>query len=161
MNCDTVSVIVTTTTTDAKTTPLVLYPREAGDIDVTMDPDGIGASSIAADSIGASEIAANAIGASEIAADAIGASELATDAIGASELAASAVDEILDDTVDGTKTLREILCAISATQLGKSNGQGTSTVTFRNIDDDANVVVGTMDASFNRTAVTLTLGGCG
>ena len=75
-------------------------------------------------------------------------------------LSAAGIDAILDDTVDGTRTLREVLCAMAATQFGKNSGMGTTTVTFRNIDDDANVVVGTMDSSYNRTAVTLTLTGC-
>lgn len=36
MNADTVAIIVKTTTTDAKTTPIVLYPEEAGDIRVDV-----------------------------------------------------------------------------------------------------------------------------
>jgi phage baseplate assembly protein W len=36
MNADTVAVIVKTTTTGAKTTPIVLYPEEAGDIRVNL-----------------------------------------------------------------------------------------------------------------------------
>jgi hypothetical protein len=36
MNADTVAIIVKTTTTGAKTTPIVLYPVEAGDIDVDV-----------------------------------------------------------------------------------------------------------------------------
>ncbi len=75
-------------------------------------------------------------------------------------LTAAAVDAILDDTVDGTRTLREVLCAVAASQLGKSSGMGTTSVIFRNIDDDTNVIAGTMDSSFNRTGVTLSLGGC-
>lgn len=36
MNADTVAVIVKTTTSGAKTTPLILYPNETGDIDVDL-----------------------------------------------------------------------------------------------------------------------------
>ncbi len=36
MNADTVAIIIKTTTTDAKTTPIVLYPEEAGDIRVNV-----------------------------------------------------------------------------------------------------------------------------
>jgi len=75
-------------------------------------------------------------------------------------LTAAAVDAILDETVDGTRTLREIICAMAATQLGISTGMGTTTPKFRNIDDDTNVVSSTMDVSFNRDAVTLILTGC-
>lgn len=99
------------------------------------------------------------------------ANKIATDASGAVTagtindktgyaLSTAGIDAILDDTVDGVRTLRQVLCAIAATQLGKSSGMGTTTVTFRNIADTANVVVGTMDSNYNRTAVTLTLTGC-
>jgi len=37
---------------------------------------------------------------------------------------------------------------------------GTTTVTFRNLQDTGTAVTGTMDANYNRTAVTLTLTGC-
>ena len=70
-------------------------------------------------------------------------------------------DAVLDATVDGTRTMREILCALAATQLGKSSGMGTPTITFRNIDDDTTVVTGGMDSSFNRVGpITLILSGC-
>lgn len=72
----------------------------------------------------------------------------------------SVATAVLEETIDGTKTMREILCAMAAEALGKSAGMGTSTVTFRNIDDGTDVITGTMDANYNRTAVTLSLGGC-
>ena len=46
MNADTVAIIIQTTTTDAKTTPIVLYPEEAGDIRVNLtqiSDDGVAA----------------------------------------------------------------------------------------------------------------------
>jgi len=39
MNADTVAIIVKTTTTGAKTTPIVMYPNEAGDIVVNLNTD--------------------------------------------------------------------------------------------------------------------------
>ena len=49
MNADTVAIIVKTSSSDAKTTPIVLYPEEAGDIrvDVTqIDGDGTAAQNL-------------------------------------------------------------------------------------------------------------------
>jgi len=37
MNADTVAIIVKTSTSGAKTTPIVLYPEEAGDIRANPD----------------------------------------------------------------------------------------------------------------------------
>lgn len=126
MNADTVAITVKTTTTDAKTTPIVLYPEEAGDIRVnvteivgtaptlttgdldvnvaTVAANAINAAAIATDAITNAKIAANAIGASEIATDAITAAKIATDAIGASELAADAVNEIRDSILSDATT---------------------------------------------------------
>lgn len=108
MNADTVAIIVKTSSSGAKTTTLVMYPEEAGDIRVNVTQFGgtngafssgrpevntthaagtawgsgaITAASIASDAITNAKIAADAIGASEIAADAIDASALATDAV--------------------------------------------------------------------------------
>lgn len=108
MNADTVAIIVKTSSGGAKTTTLVMYPEEAGDIRVNVTAYGgtagtfssgrpevntthaagtawgsgaITAASIASDAITNAKIAADAIGASEIAADAIDASALATDAV--------------------------------------------------------------------------------
>lgn len=54
MNYDTVAIIVKTTTTDAKTTPIVLYPAEATDIPV--DTVAISGSTAAADDLEASAL---------------------------------------------------------------------------------------------------------
>jgi hypothetical protein len=102
MNADAVCVIVKTSTSGAKTTPIILYPEETGDINVDVTAwngtaipavhtagypivtvkDGTGTGEIDTTSGGVlvAAIAANAITASAIAADAIGASELAADA---------------------------------------------------------------------------------
>lgn len=108
MNADTVAIIVKTSSSGAKTTTIVMYPEEAGDIRVNVtayggtagtfssgrpevntthaagtawDSGAITAASIASDAITNAKIAADAIGASEIAADAIDASALASDAV--------------------------------------------------------------------------------
>lgn len=48
MNADTVAIIVKTSTTGAKTTPIVLYPKEAGDLSVTLDANSITSAVLAA-----------------------------------------------------------------------------------------------------------------
>lgn len=70
-------------------------------------------------------------------------------------LTAGAVDAILDEVVEGTLTLRQILRLFLATLAGKSAGGGTATVTFRDNGDTKNRISATVDASGNRTAVTL------
>ena len=115
MNADTVVIIVKTSTGGAKTTPIVMYPEEAGDIRVNltqvagatinalvsgrmdasvgaMAANVLTATAIATDAITAAKIAANAIGASELATDAIGDDQIATGAIAATAFAAGAID---------------------------------------------------------------------
>ena len=102
MNADAVCVIVKTSTVGAKTTPIILYPEETGDINIDVTAwngtaipavhtagypivtvkDGTGTGEIDTTSGGVlvAALANNAITAAAIAADAIGASELAADA---------------------------------------------------------------------------------
>jgi len=70
-------------------------------------------------------------------------------------LTAAAVDAILDEVVVGTYTMRQLLTVMSAALAGKLSGGGTTTLTFRGIDDASNVIVATVDASGNRSAVTI------
>lgn len=108
MNADTVAIIVKTTSTGAKTTPIVLYPEEAGDIRV--DATMISGDATAADNAelffdGTGYAAANSTvgtvtSVTAVAAGGISASSIAADAIGASELAADAVAEIADAVWD-------------------------------------------------------------
>lgn len=130
---------------------------------VTAGTYGEGVASVQGDVSGdvvgsVGSVAVGGIDASSFAAGAIDAAAIAADAIGASELAASAVDEILDDTIgDSTVTVRQALKLLVATLGGKLAGAGTTTITIRNVADTADVVAATVDASGNRTAVTLTL----
>lgn len=105
MNADTVAIIVKTTTTGAKTTPIVLYPAETGDITVN-----------------------------------------------ATAMSAGVVDQIIDDVVEGSLTLRQIVRIMLAALAGKTTGGGLN---FRNNADTVNRIVATVDASNNRTAITL------
>jgi len=72
-------------------------------------------------------------------------------------LSATGVDDILDEAVEGSYTLRQLLRLMAAVLAGKSSGGGTTTITFRNLEDDTNRVVATVDSSGNRTSVTLDL----
>lgn len=73
-------------------------------------------------------------------------------------LSVAGVDDILDDAIgDSTVTVRQALKAAVAALAGKLSGAGTTTVSIRNVADDTNVIVATVDATGNRSAVTLTL----
>lgn len=212
MNADTVAIIIKTSTSGAKTTPIVLYPVEGGDIDVDVTyingsavststaqlgvnavqaggtawgSGAITAASIASDAITAAKIADsaidagsiatgaitaakfaagaidaaaiadNAIDAGAIASDAITAAKIATGAIDADALAADAVDEIWDEVLEGSLTGRQLMRIFLAALAGESTGGGTSTITFRDNADTKARISATVDASRNRTAITL------
>ena len=73
-------------------------------------------------------------------------------------LSSTGVDDVLDELIgDSTITMRQALKLAVATLGGKLSGAATATVTIRNAADDANVVVATVDADGNRSAVTLSL----
>lgn len=93
----------------------------------------------------------------------ITAASVAPDAIGASELAADAVAEIVAavfarafSSAYGSLTFDEIVKGVAVACLGKVSGAATTTVTFRNLADNANVIVATVDADGNRSSVTFT-----
>lgn len=72
-------------------------------------------------------------------------------------LTAAAVDAVLDEVVEGTTTLRELLRGFAAALLGKADGLDTTTVHFRDLADAKNRITATVDANGNRTAITLDL----
>lgn len=80
---------------------------------------------------------------------------LGTDAVSAAALAAGAVDEILDEVIEGTITLRQAIRIILARLVNKASGGGTTTLTFRDVADSKPRVTMTVDADGNRSAVTL------
>lgn len=61
----------------------------------------------------------------------------------------------LDDTIEGTLTLRKIIKLIASALFGKSFGGGTANVGFRDTQDTKNRISATVDANGNRTNVTL------
>lgn len=72
-------------------------------------------------------------------------------------LTSGAVDAILDEVVVGTYTMRQILTVTASALAGKLSGGGTTTLTFRGINDASDVIVATVDANGNRSAVTVTV----
>ena len=70
----------------------------------------------------------------------------------AAGLAADAVDEILDEVIEGTITLRQAIRLALAVLVGKTNTGGT---VFRDTGDSKPRITATVDASGNRTAMTL------
>lgn len=110
--------------------------------------DAISAAKIANDAINSSKIATDAISASKIAAGALDADALATDAV------AEIVAGILDEVVDGSTTMRQLLRGFASTLLGKASGLGTTTAIYRDLADTKARITATVDADGNRTAVT-------
>jgi len=72
-------------------------------------------------------------------------------------LTAAGVDAILDEAVIGSYTVRQLLKVLAAKMVGKATGGGTTSITYRGVDDTSNVIVETVDANGNRSAVTLTV----
>lgn len=70
-------------------------------------------------------------------------------------LAAAFLD--LSNGVETALTLKEALRLIVAVASGKVTGGGTTSVTFRNIADDKDRIVATVDTSGNRSAITMDL----
>ena len=70
-------------------------------------------------------------------------------------LTAAAIDLILDDVVDGTYTLRQLVRLMASALAGKVSGGGTATVVFRDVPDTKDRITATVDVNGNRTAVTL------
>lgn len=70
-------------------------------------------------------------------------------------LSESGVDDILDETYEGTTTFRQFLRLAASTLFGKSSGFGTATVNYRDEADSKNRVTATVDTTGNRNSVTL------
>jgi tetrahydromethanopterin S-methyltransferase subunit F len=63
-------------------------------------------------------------------------------------------DAVHDEVTEGTTTLRQSIRLIDSALFGKLSGGGTTTLVFRDIDDTKARITATVDANFNRTAVT-------
>lgn len=70
-------------------------------------------------------------------------------------LSAAGIDDIIDDVIEGTLTLRQATRLFLSALAGKSTGGGTTTLTFRDNADSKARITATVDADGNRTAITL------
>ena len=76
-------------------------------------------------------------------------------AVGDIPTANANADALLDRAnAFGTRTLRQLLKAVAAGVGGKLSGAGTATNTIRDLDDTKDVIVATVDAPGNRSAIT-------
>lgn len=73
----------------------------------------------------------------------------------AAGLNADAVDEILDEVIEGSTTLRQAIAVILAAVAGQSSGGGTTSIKFRDVADSKDRISATVDSDGNRTAITI------
>ena len=93
-----------------------------------------------------------AVDVEEIGAGIITAAAIATGAIDADALAADAVDEILDEVVEGTLMLRQVMRLMLSVFCGKASGGGTTTIAYRDLADGKPRVTLTVDSVGDRSA---------
>lgn len=62
---------------------------------------------------------------------------------------------VMDDVIEGTFTMRQIMRILSAAMAGKVSGAGTNSVTFRGIGDTKDRIVATVTELGDRSALTL------
>jgi len=93
MNADTVAIVIKTSTSGAKQTNLVIYPKALGDMDMSLESGAISDSKIAGSAITDAKIATGALTAAKFAAGAIDAAAIADNAIDAGAIAANALTD--------------------------------------------------------------------
>jgi hypothetical protein len=69
-------------------------------------------------------------------------------------LSSTGVDDVLDEVVEGSTTLRQSVRLHNAVLGGKASGLATTEATYRDLADSKDVVVATVDADGNRSALT-------
>lgn len=70
-------------------------------------------------------------------------------------LSATGVDDLHDEVVEGSYTLRQYMRLFAAALLGKASGLETTNAIYRDTGDSVNRIDATVDVDGNRTAVTL------
>ena len=70
-------------------------------------------------------------------------------------LSAGDIDDIHDEVVEGALTFRQMVRVMFAALVGKASGGGTTSIAFRDQADSKDRVSATVDASGNRTAVSV------
>jgi hypothetical protein len=70
----------------------------------------------------------------------------------------TAIEAIFNDVVvTGTYTFAQLMKIMASALAGKLSGGGSTTLTFKSVDGASDVIVATVDANGNRSAVTLTV----
>jgi hypothetical protein len=149
MNADCVAIIVKTSSVGAKTTPIVLYPQEGGDIRVDVTT-WLGQTVPAADTAGYPKVTIkNGTGAGELA---ITSGQTALTAAGNTAI----VDALYASTAEnnGSLTFKTLLRVLGAIIAGRVSISG-STVTFKTADNAKTRATVVTDSSNQRTTVTL------
>src|SRR5512132_4436123 len=75
--------------------------------------------------------------------------------VNVSTMSSGAVDSILDDPVEGSFTMRQLLRLMASALFGKALGGGTATITFRDLGDSKDRITATVTSNGNRTTVVL------
>jgi hypothetical protein len=75
--------------------------------------------------------------------------------VNVSTMSSGAVDSILDDPVEGSFTMRQLLRLMASALFGKASGGGTATITFRDLGDSKNRITATVTSNGDRTTVVL------
>jgi hypothetical protein len=135
---------------------------ELGRVDASVSSRLAGASYTAPDNAGiaAAELAAESVDA-RLPADpadesALEAAIATRSAPGdAMTLSSAAVDAVLDEAIEGSVTLRQAMRVLLAVLAGKVSGAPAGPIVYRDVNDTADRVTGTIDAEGNRSAVTL------
>lgn len=155
MDGDTVAVIIKSSS--GKTTPIVMYPNETGDIDVDVTAFGGTAGTFSG---GRPEVNTTHAAGTAWGSGAITAGVIATDAIGAAELAADAVAEIADGVWD--EAMSGHLTVGTYGQWARGHGQ-TGEVNDASATTTVFAVDGFTEATndhFNGSVIVFTSGAC-
>ena len=71
------------------------------------------------------------------------------------ELSAQAIDDILDEVIVDTYTMRQLIKFIATKMHGLASGGGTTTIKYAGLDERPAVVIETVDENGNRSNVVL------
>lgn len=127
------------------------------------DPTAAAVADAVWDEAQSGHVAAGSFGemASEIASILADTNELQTDDVpgliaALNDPAASAIaDAVLDEVVEDSYTLRQLMRLFASALLGQLSGAATATNTFRDLANSKNRITATVDGNGNRTAVSL------
>lgn len=149
MNADTTAIIVKTSSSGAKTTPIILYPQEGGDIRVDMNT-WLGDDMFASDTAGYPKVTIkNGTGAGELATTSGG---LALTSTGVTAILTALYASTLEN--NGTLTFKTALRVILSGVLGRTSVSG-STATYKTPDNAKTRATVVTDSTNQRTSVTL------